>query len=185
MRMRSYSTYQVAKLLDVHHTTVINWINVGKLKAHATPGGHRRINPDDLEEFVKRFKIPVSEEIKKERLVLVVDDDAEALVEFREALTGNGFELDFASDGFEAGRKIFSRIPDLILLDFKMPGMDGFEVCETLKMERETSHIPVFAVTALKSESDVKRIKASGVKEYLPKPVNIEKLLKTIMGYLK
>ncbi len=185
MRMRSYSTYQVAKLLDVHHTTVINWINVGKLKAHATPGGHRRIEPDDLEAFVKRFEIPVPKEIKKARLVLVVDDDAEALEEFREALTGHGFELDFASDGFEAGRNIFSRIPDLILLDFKMPGMDGFEVCETLKMERETSHIPIFAVTALKSEKDIKKIKACGVREYLNKPVEVEKLLKLIRGYLE
>jgi len=100
-------------------------------------------------------------------------------------LGNNGFNLDFASNGFEAGRKIYTKKPSLILLDFKMPGLDGFEVCKILHMYEDTSNIPIFAVTILSSKEEIKKIKACGVKEYIPKPVDIEKLIKTVKSILR
>lgn len=181
-----YSTYQAAQICQAHHTSIINWIKQGKLNAYVTPGGHRRIEKADLLNFMKKYKIPVSVDLKKNpKRVLVVDDDPEAREELKEALSGNGYELDFAADGFEAGRKIYSLKPDLVLLDFRMPGMDGFQVCEILKKDKTTSRMPVIAVTVLKSEEDIARIRKCGVFAYVQKPFNIKELLVLIGQALK
>ena len=186
MTSKVLSTYQVANLCKVHHTTVINWINEGVLGGYTTPGGHRRVMEEELRNFMLRYKIPLPENLKKESLrVLIVDDDIEFLEELREALSGNGFIVDCALNGFEAGRKIYQKKPDMILLDFKMPGIDGFQVCDILKQDREMRSIPVVAVTSMTSEEEVARIKKCGVKRYFPKPLNIEKLKKFIQAFLQ
>ena len=186
MSNRVFTTHQAAKECNVHHTTVINWVNEGKLKAYTTPGGHRRIDEDDLMKFMKKYQIPVPEKlISKLKRILIVDDDIEFLEELKTALDSNAFDLDFASNGFEAGRKIYTKRPNLILLDFKMPGLDGFEVCKILHMYDDTKNIPIFAVTVLKEKDQIKKIKASGVKEYIPKPVDTAKLIRLIKEILK
>jgi len=101
------------------------------------------------------------------------------------ALKGIGYELDFASNGFEAGRKLYTDRPALILLDFKMPGLNGFEVCKILHMYDDTRNIPVFAITALSSKEDAQKIKACGVKEYMVKPIDISRLIRLIKNTLK
>jgi excisionase family DNA binding protein len=180
-----FTTHQVAKECSVHHTTVINWINEKKLNAYTTPGGHRRISKDDLIKFMKRYQMPIPVSLtKRTRRILIVDDDIEFLDELKSALAGIGLELDFASNGFEAGRKIYTSKPSLILLDFKMPALDGFEVCKILNMYEDTKKIPVFAVTVLSSKNDISRIKTCGVKEYILKPVDIEKLIRLIKKYI-
>lgn len=181
MLRTTFTTHQVAKICDVHYTTVIKWVKLGKLAAYATPGGHRRIYHKDLIEFMERFNVPIPRELRDDKKrILIVDDDPEMLDELGEALSSDNIEIDCASDGFEAGRKIFGRIPDLVLLDFRMPGMNGFEVCKTLQMEKETSIIPIIAITVLKSKNDVKKIKECGVVKYMSKPVDIVRLANTI-----
>lgn len=185
MREAVFSTYQTSKICNVHHTTVINWINTGKLKAYTTPGGHRRVKPEDLREFMIRYNLPLPGEMKnRTKRVLIVDDDREFLEEMEYALNGQRIRLDFAYSGFQAGRKIYREKPDLILLDFKMPLLDGFKVCEILHKDKKTSKIPIIAVTALTSEEDRRTIKACGVKYYMPKPIDVDKLLKLIKEIL-
>lgn len=186
MPNKVFTTHQTAKECNVHHTTVINWINEGKLKAYTTPGGHRRIDENDLIKFMKKYQIPIPEKLlSRKKTILIVDDDIEFLEELKVALGNNGFNLDFASNGFEAGRKIYTKKPSLILLDFKMPGLNGFEVCKILHMYKDTSNIPIFAVTVLNSKEEIKRIKACGVKEYILKPVDIDKLIKSVKGVFR
>jgi excisionase family DNA binding protein len=186
MADRVFTTHQVAKECNVHHTTVINWINEDKLKAYTTPGGHRRVSEENLIRFMKKYQIPIAGNLSgKANLILVVDDDIEYLDEIKSALKNTGFEFDFASNGFEAGRKIYTNKPSLVLLDFKMPGLNGFEVCRILQMYEDTKRIPVFAVTVLNSQDDIKKIKACGVKEYISKPIDVEKLIKLIRNTLK
>ena len=186
MSTKVFSTHQAAKVCNVHHTTIINWVKEGKILAYTTPGGHRRIKEEDLIDFMKKYKISLPKETgRKIKKVLIVDDDFDFLEELKTALSNRGFELDFTSSGFEAGRKVYSERPDLILLDFKMPGMDGFQVCDILHKDETTVNIPIIAITVLNSEEDIKRIKEYGVKEYMPKPVDMWKLLKTICKILK
>jgi excisionase family DNA binding protein len=185
MKREVFSTYQVARICNVHHTTVINWVKEDILKAYTTPGGHRRIKKEDLLAFMQSYEIPVPDSIyRKCKQVLVVDDDPEALEEYKDALSGFGFELEFAADGFEAGIKIYRQRPDLILLDFKMPGLNGFQVCDILHRDEETKDIPVIAVTVLTSKDEIEKIKDYGVKEYFAKPVDMDRLIKAIKDNL-
>ena len=185
MKDKVFSTYDVAKICNVHHTTVINWVKAEKLKAYTTPGGHRRITKDGLIEFMSKYNIPIPKDMLKAKdTILIVDDDGEALDELGSALECEELALDFASDGFEAARKIYLNHPDLILLDFRMPGMNGFQVCDFLKKDEDTSNIPIIAVTVLTSDDDIKRIKESGVSGYINKPVDVENLKKMISDIL-
>ena len=185
MKREVFSTYQAAHVCNVHHTTVINWVKEGILKAYTTPGGHRRVKREDLIAFMQGYKIPIPESMHKSlKQVLVVDDDIEALEEYKDALSGSGFELDFAVDGFEAGMKIYRQRPDLILLDFKMPGLDGFQVCDILHRDEETKDIPVIAAAVLSSEEEIDKIKDCGVKNYFSKPIDMDKLIKSIKDNL-
>jgi len=180
------STYQVANICKVHHTTVIKWMNDGVLTGYTTPGGHRRVYIHDVLDFMKKYKIPIPQEIQKgTQRILIVDDDIEFLEELREALNHKDFEIDCALNGFEAGRKIYSKKPDLLLLDFKMPGMDGFQVCDVLRKDQDTCSIPIVAVTSMTSQEDIEKIKEAGVKQYLPKPLDIMKLKKIINNILE
>jgi len=182
---KTYTTYQAAKICDIHLTTVVNWMKHGGLKGYATPGGHRRIKKEDLISFMKEKGIPLPEELKKtKKSILIVDDDPEMLEELGEVLSNVDFDFDLASDGFEAGKKVYQNKPDIILLDFKMPGMDGFAVCEILHRDEETQNIPIIAISALKSDDEIRDIKQCGVREYLPKPINIKKLIKSIRSIL-
>ncbi len=186
MSSNVFTTHQAAKECNVHHTTVINWINEGRLKAYTTPGGHRRIKSDELIRFMKKHHIPIPKSLLlKKKKILIVDDDIEFLEEIKTAFSNKGFQLDFASNGFDAGRKIYTERPSLILLDFKMPGLDGFEVCRILHMYDDTKSIPIFAVTVLNSKDDIRKIKACGVKKYIPKPVDVVKLIKLTKGILR
>ncbi|OQP85559.1 PleD family two-component system response regulator [Rhizobium rhizosphaerae] len=112
---------------------------------------------------------------------ILVVDDVPANVKLLEArLMAEYFEVLTASDGYEA-LAICEKVPvDIILLDVMMPGLDGFAVCERLKANRRTSHIPVVMVTALDQPSDrVKGLRA-GADDFLTKPVNDLQLLSRV-----
>lgn len=116
--------------------------------------------------------------------ILIVDDDPEAVSEFMYALERHNFKVDYAFNGFDAYRKIYNNKPDLVLLDFLMPGMDGFKVCERLCEDKKVIDLPIIAITVLKSEEDVNKIKECGVVSYMAKPVDVPKLMGLISDIL-
>ncbi len=104
--------------------------------------------------------------------VLVVDD-IPANVKLLEAKLGaEYFDVVTAGSGPEALRKVEEERPDIILLDVMMPGMDGFEVCQRIKSNPATAHLPVIMVTALDQVSDRVQGLESGADDFLTKPVN-------------
>nr|WP_315187190.1 two-component system response regulator [uncultured Albidiferax sp.] len=103
--------------------------------------------------------------------ILVVDDEATNLQVLRHVLQ-DGYRLVFAKDGSKALELARTEQPDLVLLDIMMPGMTGYEVCEALKRDAPTRHIPVIFVTALSDTDDEARGFDVGGVDYLTKPVS-------------
>ncbi len=117
--------------------------------------------------------------------VLVIDDEPDNLRLALEMLRGQGLEMVSARDG-AAGVHIATRLrPDLILLDIRMPGLDGFEVCGLLKANPVTREIPVIFLTALDQIEDKARGFALGGVDYVTKPFDARELLLRVASHLR
>jgi excisionase family DNA binding protein len=171
-----FTTFEAAKLCHVSPLSIINWVNAGRLPAFRTPGGHRRIRREDLLRFMRDNGIPLPPELRDgsgRRRVLVVDDEANIRDVIAEHLSSrpNGYEVLTASDGFEAGRLVVTFRPDVVLLDLRMPGLDGFQVCRTIKADPGTAATTVIAMTGYHTPETEARILECGALRCLAKPV--------------
>ncbi len=174
---KAYTTFEAAKVCHVTHHSIKNWIKQGLIKASRTPGGHYRILERDLDSFREQFDMFPREKGGGHKQVMIVDDDLDALALMERILVDDGFELIKVSNATEVGLKAIQHAPDLILLDFLMPEINGFEVCKALRMNETTRRIPIMAVTCLDKEHDIERIFASGADDYLAKPFKVDQLL--------
>src|SRR5579864_5684033 len=104
--------------------------------------------------------------------VLVVDDILSNVKLLEAKLSAEYFEVVSAFNGLECLAKIDEALPDIVLLDVMMPGMDGFEVCRRIKGNPKTAHIPVVMVTALDQPSDRVHGLEAGADDFLTKPVD-------------
>jgi PAS domain S-box-containing protein len=119
-------------------------------------------------------------------LVLYIEDNP-ANLELVRKIINRQPSLDFidAPTGEIGIKRARAEVPDVILLDINLPGLDGFQVVEQLNSLPDTRHIPIVALTAAATESDVKRGKAAGFFSYLTKPVSARELLATIRRALR
>lgn len=183
MAEKFFTTNNVASMFGVTPATVVNWVNKGRLRAHRTPGGHRRISGSSIVAFARSntMKVP-REAIGDERLrVLVVDDEAdfgELIQDF--LVAAGGFEVTTADSGFQAGFAVASFNPHLILMDIMMPDMNGFEVHDRLKADPATSHIPIIACTAYGDPGLDAQISSHQFDGYIAKPLRLTRLLEMI-----
>ena len=177
---KAYTTFEAAKICHVTHHSIKNWIKQGLIKASRTPGGHYRILEEDLDAFREEYDMFPREKGSTKKRVMVVDDDPDALAMMESILTDEGFDLIKVSNATEVGLKAAQLSPDVILLDFLMPEINGFEVCKALRANELTRSTPLMAVTCLTKESDIERIFACGADEYLPKPFRVEQLLEKV-----
>lgn len=108
--------------------------------------------------------------------ILVAEDerDIRELIEF--ALQYNGHEVLTAVDGLSAWDLIVAEQPDLVLLDVRMPRMDGYEVCRRIKRSEKLQHIPVAFLSAKGQEAEVQAGLNAGAEEYILKPFSLEQL---------
>ena len=116
--------------------------------------------------------------------ILIVDDNLASLRLLTDLLAEQGYAVHPASRGEVALRFIQSTLPDLILLDIKMPGLDGYQVCERLKADERARDIPVIFLTALADTADkVKGFQAGGV-DYITKPLQVEEILARVKTHV-
>jgi signal transduction histidine kinase len=117
--------------------------------------------------------------------ILVVDDSPENVELLEAHLARAGYDLDAASNGEAALRKVREAPPDLILLDIMMPGLDGYAVCERLKGDETTVFIPVVLLTALRDPEDKLRGIEVGADDFLTKPFSPPELLTRVKSLLR
>ena len=174
------------------------WVKEGYVKSFATLGGHHRILKADLDAVLADngvYRIPGATQeaeppltespVSQSPKILIVDDDPQVLKMLPRFFKGSGYDIAGAADGFEAGVKVMSFAPDLVVLDLMMPGIDGFEVCKRIKENPGTAHIKVLAVSGYGDEENEQRILAVGADVFLPKPIDNEILLKAVSNLLR
>ena len=177
---KAYTTFEAAKICHVTHHSIKNWIKQGLIKASRTPGGHYRILEDDLDSFREEYDMFPRDKGAVKKRVMIVDDDPDALALMEKILTDEGVDLIKVSNATEVGLKAAQLAPDLILLDFLMPEINGFDVCKALRDNELTRSVPIMAVTCLTKEQDIEKIFECGADEYLAKPFKVDDLLEKV-----
>jgi excisionase family DNA binding protein len=187
----SYSTAHLARRLGVSVPTVQRWVDLGRLKAWKTVGGHRRIDAESAEEFIRaqmqsRGGSAVAAEAAVPFTVLVVDDSADdrdllqALVE----IAVPGARITCADNGFDALIEIGKAMPDLIVTDISMPYVDGVQMIRHLSAPGQ-SRPP--AIVAVSSHSPAHIEKLGGLPPgvtLLAKPVEPARFVETVNSAL-
>jgi excisionase family DNA binding protein len=143
-----YTTHEAAQLLGVSLPTVVNWIKARRLKAHRTPGGHRRIAREELAVFMVRQGMPLPEELAgaapARPKALVLGEPGPMREGLARQLAQAGYAVEQASDGFAAGAAAARFQPDLVVIS--AGSADGGEVLSGLRADRELGEVPVVAV---------------------------------------
>lgn len=121
--------------------------------------------------------------MSKTHKILVVDDDPDFLETIKYDLEKNGYQVALATSGEEGMKKIRSESPDLILLDIKMPRMDGYTFVRQLKKDEASSKIPVIVLTSYEPMKEI--FEQEGICDYFVKSVNTDSLFQTIRKRLE
>jgi signal transduction histidine kinase/DNA-binding response OmpR family regulator len=134
----------------------------------------------------RSFKLenPFIETLDADKPRLLIIEDSPDIVYYLQNLLGAQFNTEVAINGQQGIEKAFKVIPDIILSDIMMPLKDGFEVCETLKMDEKTSHIPIVLLTAKATVKDRIAGLSRGADAYLSKPFNENELLFTLQNLM-
>jgi len=170
---QSFSTSEVAKYCHVTADTIRKWAEAGRIRVFKTPGGHRRIRRDELLRFLRENNIPVHEDLDNSGdKVLIVDDEKAVISVIRRFLerVQSPFQIEIATDGYEAGRMVATFRPTVIFLDLRLPGIDGFEVCRRIKESPETSDTKIIAMTGYYEGDAAQRVVELGAELLLRKP---------------
>jgi two-component system phosphate regulon response regulator PhoB len=121
----------------------------------------------------------------RKSVILVVDDEKDITEIVTYNLQKEGFEVHSCGDGETALSKCRTVLPDLVVLDVMLPGMDGVEVCRAIRRDERTASIPVVLLTAKGEESDVVLGLGVGADDYVPKPFSVKELVARIRALLR
>lgn len=180
---RKLTTFQIAQMLEVSDQSVSNWIDSGQLAAERTPGGHRRVEREDLIGFLRQHQMGIPPELVIAPPAILIVDDEQDVARWIGKMLGKKFpqcRILMAHDGFAAGKTVTAERPQVVILDLFMPGMDGFEVCRRIKSDPQTHAITVIAITAHPSKESEKSIRDAGAEAYLAKPIDVDSLYRLV-----
>jgi CheY-like chemotaxis protein len=187
---------QLARQAGLPPSTIRHYANLGLISsASATEGGQRLFDGAKTLARLARVKRLASRglalpEIKAEldgaapHRILVVDDEQEVVELVEDALKGPRLEVRAARDGFTAGRIMADYLPDLVVLDIMMPGLDGFEVCRQIRRDPHLAGVKILAVTGHDTPENFRRMTEAGADKYLAKPFNVKDLTDAVSELL-
>ena len=177
-----FTTGEAADICKVSQQTIIRCFDSGRLKGFRVPGSRfRRIPRDALVAFMRDNKIPVEGLESGKSKVLVVDDDPEIVDLFTDVLARDGrFEIRTASSGYDAGMITQEFMPDLIILDYMLPDINGNVVCQAIRKNPAFEHTKIVIVSGVVNQDEIADLLRSGADEFVKKPFNIEKLIQRV-----
>ncbi|MFO7890172.1 MAG: diguanylate cyclase [bacterium] len=118
-------------------------------------------------------------------IILVVDDEANNRLLLKTYLTSEGYNIDMASNGVDAIKKVNELSPSIIILDVVLPDMDGFHICRKLKSSKNTNFIPVILVTALRGDEERIKGTTAGADDFITKPYNRVELITRVKSLIR
>ena len=180
---QSFSTSEVAKYCHVTADTIRKWAEAGRIRVFKTPGGHRRIRREALLKFLRENNIPVHDDLDDSGVrILIVDDEKAVISVVRRFLERSQapFEIEVAMDGYDAGHQVATFRPDVVFLDLKLPGLDGFEVCRRIKQDPQHSNTQIVAMTGYYDVDVAQRVVELGALLCLQKPFTPDDLRRAL-----
>ena len=117
--------------------------------------------------------------------VMIVEDEEPLMLLLRYNLEAEGYEVDGAARGDEAEIKLKESAPDLLVLDWMLPGLSGIELCRRLRARPETERLPIIMLTARGEESERLRGRATGADDYVVKPFSVPELIARVQALLR
>jgi two-component system phosphate regulon response regulator PhoB len=117
--------------------------------------------------------------------ILIVEDEEPLTLLLRYNLEAEGYDVDSVGRGDEADTRLREQIPDLVVLDWMLPGLSGIELCRRVRARRETADLPVIMLTARVEESDRIRGLATGADDYIVKPFSVPELVARVQAVLR
>ena len=182
-----FTTGEVATICKVSQQTVIRCFDSGKLKGFRVPGSRfRRIPREKLLEFMRENQIPLDQLDSGKKRILVVDDDLAIVEMFTELFTRDGrFEVRTALTGFDAGLITQDFRPDVMLLDFKLPDINGNVVCERVRSQPDLQHMKIIIMSGVADPDEVAELLKVGADEFIKKPFEIDAVISRIAEALK
>ena len=177
-----FTTGEAADICKVSQQTIIRCFDSGRLRGFRVPGSRfRRIPREELLRFMRENNIPTDQLEHGKRKVLVVDDDEQIVELFVDVLERDGrFEVKTASTGYDAGVLTEQFKPDLMILDFMLPDINGNVVCKTVRKNSDLSAMKIIIVSGVVNQDDIDDLLKTGANEFVKKPFNIEKLIERI-----
>lgn len=182
-----FTTGEAAEVCKVSQQTIIRCFDSGRLEGFRIPGSKfRRIPRRSLVKFMKDNSIPLDKLESGKRKVLIVDDDEEIVELIVDVLVRDGrFETRSASSGYEAGIETQQFRPDLILLDYMLPDVNGNVVCQTIKKNPEFEDIKIIVVSGVIKQDEIDQLLKSGAEDFVKKPFDITELIDKITAVLQ
>ncbi len=177
-----FTTGEAADICKVSQQTIIRCFDSGRLKGFRVPGSRfRRIPRESLQAFMKDNGIPPDALDSGKTKILVVDDDPEIVELFVDVLNRDGrFEVKTASTGYDAGIATQEFMPDLVILDYMLPDINGNVVCQTIRQNPSFEHMKIIIVSGVVNQDEINDLLKAGADDFVKKPFNIEKLVERI-----
>lgn len=184
---RIFTTGEAAQICKVSQQTIIRCFDSGRLTGFRVPGSKfRRIPRDELVRFMRANNIPLDAIEGGKKRVLVVDDDPAIIELFNDLFARDArFDVRTAATGYDAGLLTESFRPQLILLDFMLPDLNGNIVCQRIRNKPELKETKIICVSGVVNRADIDGLLAAGADDFIQKPFDIDVLMRRMCALLE
>lgn len=181
-----FTTGEAADICNLSQQTIIRCFDAGRLDGFRIPGSKfRKIPRASLIRFMKDNGIPMLNLGSGKKKVLLVDDDAEIVELMVDVLQRDGrFIIKTASSGYDAGIMTQQFQPDLILLDYMLPDINGNIVCQTIRRNPDFSNTKIIIISGVINQNEIDDLLKAGAEDFLKKPFSIVELIEKIVAVL-
>lgn len=181
-----FTTGEAAVICNVSQQTIIRCFDSGRLNGFRVPGSRfRRIPRAELIRFMRNNDIPLDPLKEGRQRVLVVDDDPSIVELFTDVFKRDGrFEIKTAATGYDAGLLTESFRPDLVILDYMLPDINGNIVCQRIHENDDLLGTKVIIVSGVVNQNEIDNLLQAGADEFIKKPFNIGDLMTRVAALL-